>query len=153
MTIIHQVACTLFNISPLEYRRTDLCTNYAIKLYRSPRSSEYFTPAKKVVNTRSELQLLVQEKVSNTKRCHNAPHNYLARLVNANKDKIEKMCQPDQSTIMIFNLQNVTCGLQGYSPVLCFVPKHSLVHRIIVFCSSPLVFINKHLYTNQVKAD
>ena len=87
----YEVACTLMSISPLEYRRTDLCTNYAMTLFRSPRSSEYFTPAKKLVNTRSELQQLVHEKVSNTKRCHNAPHNYLARLVNANKDKIGKL--------------------------------------------------------------
>ena len=34
----YNVACTIMNISPLEYRRTDLCTNFAIKLYKSPRS-------------------------------------------------------------------------------------------------------------------
>ena len=33
-------ACTLFNISPLEDRRRDLCTNFANKLYESSRSTE-----------------------------------------------------------------------------------------------------------------
>jgi hypothetical protein len=87
----YEVACTLFNIAPLNYRRTDLCANFAIKLFKSPRSNEFFVPTKKLVNTRSEPQLLVTEKVCNTKRCHNAPHNYLARLVNINKDKIENI--------------------------------------------------------------
>ena len=86
----YEVACTLMNISPLEYRRTDLCTNYAVKLYRSPKSSEYFIPANKIVDTRSKQQLLVKEQKCNYKRLYNAPHNYLARLVNANKEKIEK---------------------------------------------------------------
>ena len=86
----YEVACTLLNVSPLQYRRSDLCTKFAIKLYKSPRSTEFFTPAVKLVNTRSELQLLVKESVTNTKRCYNAPHNYLARLVNINKDKIGK---------------------------------------------------------------
>ena len=87
--ISYEVACTLMNIVPLEYRRTDLCTSFAIKLYKSPRSAEYFTPAEKIVNTRSDQQLLVEEKKSNTKRCYNAPHKYLARLVNKNKMRIE----------------------------------------------------------------
>jgi hypothetical protein len=86
----YKVACTLLNVSPLQDGRSDLCTKFAIKLYKSPRSNEFFTPAVKLVNTRSELQLLVKESVTNTKRCYNAPHNYLARLVNINKDKIEK---------------------------------------------------------------
>ena len=78
---------TLLNILPLEYRRSDLCTNFAVKLYKSPRSSEFFQPAENILNTRSE-QLLVTEKMSNTRRCFNAPHNYLARLVNKNRSKI-----------------------------------------------------------------
>ena len=86
--ISYEVACTLMNISPLKYRRKELCTKYAIKLFKSSKSSDYFTPASKQANTRSSQQLLVKEKTSNTKRCHNAPHNYLARLINENKDKI-----------------------------------------------------------------
>ena len=88
--ISYDVACTILNTSPLLYRRTDLCTSFAIKLYKSPRSNEFFTPAKKCANTRSELELLVTEKKTRTKRCYNAPHKYLARLVNLNKTKIEK---------------------------------------------------------------
>ena len=90
--ISYEVACTIFNILPLSYRRTELCTNFALKLYMSPRSSEFFTPARKVAKTRSNQHLLVEEKKCNTKRCYNAPHNYLARLVNENKKKIEKLC-------------------------------------------------------------
>ena len=89
--ISYNVACTLFSVPPLEYRRTDLSTNFAIKLYKSPRSRDFFEPALKHVNTRSSQQSLVIEKTSNTKRCQNAPHNYLARLINQNKIKIEKM--------------------------------------------------------------
>ena len=60
--ISYDVACTLMNVTPLEYRRTDLATSFAIKLYKSPRSHEFFTPAEKFVNTRSDHQLLVEEK-------------------------------------------------------------------------------------------
>ena len=87
--ILYDVACTLLNVLPLKFRRNDLCTSFAIKLYKSPRSADYFTPAEKIVNTRSDQQLLVEEKKCNTKRCYNAPHNYLGRLVNKNKRKIE----------------------------------------------------------------
>ena len=91
--ISYDVAYTLLSVSPLEYRRTDLSTNFAIKLYKSPRSSEYFEPAKNCEKTRSDQNLLVHEKLSNTRRCKNAPHNYLARLVNQNKTRILKMKQ------------------------------------------------------------
>ena len=86
----YDVACTLLSISPLEYRRTDLCTNFAIKLFKSSRSTDFFTPAVKLVNTRSTQQMLVTENKTRTRRCYNAPHNYLARLVNQNKHIIEK---------------------------------------------------------------
>ena len=87
----YEVACTLFNLLPLKFRRLQLCTNFALKLFKSDRGTEFFTPAVKRANTRTEQQLLVKEKKCNTKRCYNAPHNYLARLVNENKKKIEKM--------------------------------------------------------------
>ena len=85
------MACTLLNVSPLNLRRYDLCANFAIKLYKSPRRDEFFTPAKKMVNTRSEPKLLVKENITRTRRCFNAPHNYLSRLVNENKHKIKKI--------------------------------------------------------------
>ena len=130
--ISYDVACTLFSVSPLEYRRTDLSTNFAIKLYRSPRSSEFFEPAIKIVNTRSDQQLLVAEKTSNTKRCQNAPHNYLARIINQNKTKIEKMkwCY----CMLQFNY----CYLWTIGARLSFLfCNNFLLHRIITFCSSP----------------
>ena len=85
----YNVACTLMSTIPLEHRRYDLSTTFAIKLFKSPRSSEFFETNKKCVNTRSD-QPLVHVKMSNTRRCQNAPHNYLARLVNLNKSKIVK---------------------------------------------------------------
>ena len=67
--ISYDVACTLVNISPLQYRRVDLCTKFAIKLYKSPISKDFLTPAEKNVNTRSEKQLLVTEPVTRTHMC------------------------------------------------------------------------------------
>ena len=96
--ISYDVACTLMNILPLEYRRTDLCTTFATKLFLSPRSGEFFTPAEKIVNTRSDQQLLLAEKQCNTKRCYNAPHSYLARLVNLNKKQIENKINRQKPT-------------------------------------------------------
>ena len=86
--ISYEVACTLLNILPLEYRRLELATSFAIKLFKSNRSKEFFEPVSKVVQTRNNDQL-VKVKMSNTRRCFNAPHNYLARLINANKNRIE----------------------------------------------------------------
>ena len=43
--ISYDVACTLLNISPLDLRRLDLSTNFAIKLFKSQRSLEFFEPA------------------------------------------------------------------------------------------------------------
>ena len=88
--ISYYVACTLANILPLEYRRLEISTTFAIKLFLGPRSHEFFTHVEKTVNTRNKQKMLVKEKKCNTKRCFNAPHNYLARIVNKNKDKIEK---------------------------------------------------------------
>ena len=83
-----KLPCTLLNILPLEYRRLELATSFAIKLFKSNRSKEFFEPVSKVVQTRNNDQL-VKVKMSNTRRCFNAPHNYLARLINANKNRIE----------------------------------------------------------------
>ena len=85
--ISYEVACTLFNIMPLEYRRLELATNFAIKSFKSDRRNEFFEPVKKYPKTRQNQQL-VQIKKTNTKRCYNAPHNYLARLINQNYRQI-----------------------------------------------------------------
>ena len=83
----YETACTFFNVATLSSRRTDLCTNYAIKLYKSKRCDQFFTPYS--TRARRKQKKLVKENLSRTTRCYNAPHNYLARLVNANQKKIE----------------------------------------------------------------
>ena len=83
-------ACSAFSVDKLISRRLQLCTNFAIKLYRSDRRGEYFDPPDSGVDTRQDKQL-VRENISRTKRCYNAPHKYLARLVNQNKTRIEKL--------------------------------------------------------------
>ena len=84
----YEAACDTFNLKKMSERRSDLSTNFAVKLYKSDRSSDFYTHAYSVVDTRREPNLVV-ENLSRTKRCYNAPHNYLARLVNLNQDKIK----------------------------------------------------------------
>ena len=84
----YEVACDIFNMQTLSQRRLELSTNFAVKLYRSERSSEFFTHSRSGQRTRGDPQLVV-EKQCRTKRCYNAPHNYLARLVNNNQARIK----------------------------------------------------------------
>ena len=83
----YESACEIFGLKKLSIRRLELSTKFAIKLYKSNRCKEFFTPVTKNVNTRSDGPLLFEEKV-NTRRCYQAPHNYLTRLINKNKDMI-----------------------------------------------------------------
>ena len=62
---------------------------FAVKLYKSDRSSQFYTYHKQTMNRRQETQLVVEPR-ARTKRCYNAPHIYLARLVNQNAAKIKK---------------------------------------------------------------
>ena len=50
----YPTACDFFDIDPLSTRRLHLCTNFAIKLYKSDRSTEFLTHANRIVNTRGE---------------------------------------------------------------------------------------------------
>lgn len=84
----YEEACSYFGISKLSSRRADLCAKYAVKLYLSPRCDQFFTRKEKGVGRNSNT--LVKENVTRTNRCYNAPHNYLARLVNQNTDIIAK---------------------------------------------------------------
>ena len=84
----YEVACQYFGISKLSSRRSELCANFAVKLFLSPRCDQYFTLKEKGVR-RNSIKL-VKENISRTSRCYNAPHNYLARLVNQNSDIIAK---------------------------------------------------------------
>ena len=81
----YEESCQYFNISKLSSRRADLCAKFAVKLYLSPRCNEYFTCKEKVGRNSN---ILVKENTTRTSRCYNAPHNYLARLVNQNSDII-----------------------------------------------------------------
>ena len=82
-------ACKMFSVDLLSLRRTQLCTNFAVKLFKSDRMRDFFTPAEQSYVTRNENQLVI-ENVPRTTRCKNAPHNYLAKLVNQNITKIKK---------------------------------------------------------------
>ena len=79
-------ARSVFKLPLLSDRRLTLCTNFAVKLYKSSRSKDFFTHSEPTVNTRNKK--LVVETPSNSKRAFNAPHKYLARLVNQNQTKI-----------------------------------------------------------------
>ena len=84
----YELALSFFGAQKLTDRRLQLCTNFVIKLYKSEKSEEYFTLADRIIETRQDAPLVVEQKV-NTKRCYNAPHNYLARLVNANSKTLK----------------------------------------------------------------
>ena len=80
-------ACRFFNLERLSDRRLNLATNFAVKLFLSDRSEQFFTHTQQRTDPRVD-QPLVVESLTRTKRCFNAPHNYLARIVNQNKRKI-----------------------------------------------------------------
>ena len=82
----YELTCKNFGIAKLSCRRAKLCENFAMKLYLGPRCDQFFTRVQKGV-TRGK-GILVKENISRTSRCYNAPHNYLARLVNKNIEKI-----------------------------------------------------------------
>ena len=113
-------ACTYFGLQKLSVRRQEISTRFAVNLYKSNRCNEFFIPARRNVNTRSDEPLVLEEK-SNTRRCYNAPHNYLARLVNKNKARILRSRKWLCNTFSLGTSLSVTCGLLGQGPVFCFV--------------------------------
>ena len=84
----YDLACSYFGVKKLTERRLELCTNFALKLYKSDKSAEFFSLANPNIDTRQDSPLVIENKV-NTKRCYNAPHSYLSRLVNANSQKLK----------------------------------------------------------------
>ena len=82
----YDTACTKFNIEKLSTRRKNLCINFAVKLFKSPKSGEYFEPYLKDRTVKSKR--LVREPMCRTTRCYNAPHSYLSRLLNQNKNRV-----------------------------------------------------------------
>ena len=85
----YDVACKIFDISTLSSRRAQLCSSFAVKLFKGPRSEQFFTLANQRAHARNERKL-VNENTCRTTRCYNAPHNYLNRLVNENIAKLVK---------------------------------------------------------------
>ena len=84
--VSYEKACHVFNLATLRERREQLCINFAIKLYKSDRSEQFFTKVKET-KTRNTGKL-VEEPFTRTKRCFQAPLNYLRRLVNQNSHRI-----------------------------------------------------------------
>ena len=67
-------------------RRNDLCTSFAIKLFKSDRKHEFFKfPS---LNTKMNHSLVI-EPLARTKRAQTAPHIYLSRLINENMSKLD----------------------------------------------------------------
>ena len=85
----YEAACKSLCLPTLSQRRTKLCINFAVNLFRSSRRDEFFTVLKQKPTTRGK-QKLVLEEISRTSRNYNAPHNYLSRLVNENSERILK---------------------------------------------------------------
>ena len=86
--VAYEQACAYFHVLTLAERRHNLCTKFAVKLYKSKRCDQFFKKLDKNVRTRQKR--LVLETRCRTKRGYKAPHHYLTRLVNQNYDKIVK---------------------------------------------------------------
>ena len=84
----YELALDSFEITPLFERRFELCKNFALKLYQSDRSCDFFSHSTKTVNSRHDQPPLL-ENLTRTTRAYNAPHNYLTRLVNQNTNRIK----------------------------------------------------------------
>ena len=75
----YEQACKHFDTTALADRREKLCTTFAYKNVKSKYS--FFTPAKKIVNTRSK-QMLVKEFTCRTERYRKSSLPYMAKLLN-----------------------------------------------------------------------
>ena len=141
----YEGSCSFIKVAKISSRGSDLCTNYTIKLFKSKRSKEFFTPYS--VNGRTKHNKLVKENTCRTTRCFNAPLNYLARLVNMNKNKIESSLKWKNNKLCFMHLKNPNCFLWiiGALSSHLFCIKLFLIHKIFVHCSLPLVLLNKPL--------
>ena len=54
----YDVACKIFDISTLSSRRAPLCSSFAVKLFKGPRSEQFITLANQCVNARNEKKLI-----------------------------------------------------------------------------------------------
>ena len=84
--IPYEVGCTLLEIEPLRYRRTDLCIKFIQKASCDPRHADLFSPYETNLNTRQEKPLY-KEFSYRTGRYFDSPLCYLTRLLNLNPVK------------------------------------------------------------------
>lgn len=91
----YEHARSIFSLDPLDERREQLCTIFAVKTFLSKRRRQFFYPPEKTKITRNSQNILVKENFTRTKIAYNAPHNYLARLVNRNSLTIRKKLAPE----------------------------------------------------------
>ena len=84
--IPYDVGCTLLEIEPLKYRRTDLCIKFIQKASCDPRHADLFSPYPTHLNTRQEKPLY-REFSCRTGRFFDSPLCYLTRLLNLNPVK------------------------------------------------------------------
>jgi hypothetical protein len=75
----YEVACTLLGVEPLEYRRVQLCINFAKKDIK--RDTTIFTKTIKLANTRRQ-PTTVKEIKCRTQRYENSSLPYLSKLLN-----------------------------------------------------------------------
>ena len=78
-SISYDVACTLFGAEPLEFRRVQLCINFAKKDVK--KESTIFSTNNRTTNTRRPAKL-VREIKCRTKRYEKSSLPYLAKLLN-----------------------------------------------------------------------
>ena len=81
--IPYNVGCTLLEIEPLKYRRTELCIKFIQKASCDPRHADLFSPHTTHVKTRQEKPLH-REFSCRTGRFFDSPLCYLTRLLNLN---------------------------------------------------------------------
>ena len=79
----YETACTLLNLEPLEYRRTDLCLTFARRDIK--REGTLFSRIEVKSKTRA-VPKLVKEYKCRTNRYHNSSMPYLSRLLNKLED-------------------------------------------------------------------
>ena len=84
----YSLACEKFKLETLSSRRTTISTNYAIKLYKSQRSAEFFTPAYTKVNSRHHSKLVIENKL----------------------DSLIRISQKSSKGRLPYSYFNVTCG-------------------------------------------
>ena len=77
----YREALTYLNLKTLEERRENICLKFALRVYKHPKFSLWFTKNVDTVNTRSDKTSLVQIR-GRTKRYRTSPLPYLNELLN-----------------------------------------------------------------------